>query len=259
MKATNSVFKWILGRKRFISEKLTKAQSYPELVSALLKSHDKKQAMSLAVGGEFEALGLLEYHLLLQVGLKKDDTVIDVGCGSGRLAVKLAPFLDGRYLGIDVVPELLRYAEELCQRPDWSFKLASGVKIPAGDDSSDIICFFSVFTHLLHQDSFLYLQDAKRVAKKGGHIVFSFLDFSIPSHWYFFEHSLKEDRPNHVLTQFMSKDAIETWAQHLDLKVEAICDGDKPHIPLSETVKFDSGHEMREMGNLGQSICVLSK
>ena len=108
----------------------SKRQQLPGVGSDLLKSHDKKRAMSLAVGGEFEALGLLEYHLLLDAGLKKADNVVDVGCGSGRLAVKLAPFLDGRYLGIDVVPELLAYAEELCQRPDWSFKPASGVTIP---------------------------------------------------------------------------------------------------------------------------------
>jgi hypothetical protein len=57
---------------------------------------------------------------------------------------------------------------------------------------------------------------------------------------------------------FMSRDAISAWAQHLELKIETIEDGDKPHIPLSSLVTVDNDTIMQERGNLGKSICVFS-
>ena len=48
------------------------------------------EALRRAVGGEFEAVGKLEYHLLRSLGLGNGHLVVDVGCGSGRLAHQLA-------------------------------------------------------------------------------------------------------------------------------------------------------------------------
>ena len=44
----------------------------------------KDEAMRLAVGGEFDAVGKLEYYLLRSLGLSSGHLVIDVGCGSWR-------------------------------------------------------------------------------------------------------------------------------------------------------------------------------
>lgn len=234
--------------------------SYKRHVQNLLGDQPEEQAMSLAVGGDFEAVGLLEYYLLLQQGLKPADTVVDVGCGSGRLAYQLRNYLSGLYVGIDVVPELFQYAARLCDRPNWKFYAAPGLKIPEPDNSADFICFFSVFTHLLHEETFKYLEDARRVVKPGGKIIFSYLEFAIPSHWFIFKSSLAAIGQDAVLNQFISRDAIMAWAERLKLSIAEISDGDKPHIPLADTlVKWDSGREMRECGNLGQSVCVLTK
>jgi len=236
-------------------------KSYNRHIQNLSSVYPQERAMSLAVGGDFEAVGVLEYHLLRQQGLRPADTVVDVGCGSGRLAYQLRDYLTGLYVGLDVVPELLQYAAELCGRPDWKFYAAPGLRIPEPDDSADFICFFSVFTHLLHEESFKYLEDARRVVKPGGKIVFSFLEFAIPSHWFIFEGSLAAvGREDAVLNQFVGRDALQAWADHLKLAVVEINDGDKPHIPLEDaSVKWDNGREMRERGNLGQSVCVLTK
>lgn len=234
-------------------------KSYKKQTIDLLKTHEEMKAMSLAVGGDFEAVGLLEYFLHLQNGLQKDHTVIDVGCSSGRLAFQLREYLDGLYIGIDVVPELFKYAEKISNRPDWRFYAAPGLIIPEPDNSADFICFFSVFTHLLHEETFRYLEDARRVLKPNGKIIFSFLEFFIPSHWYIFQTSLADTRPDKVLNQFMSRDAIEAWSTHLNLSIVKLIDGDKPHINLSKVVTWDDGREMKEKGNLGQSVCVLTK
>jgi ubiquinone/menaquinone biosynthesis C-methylase UbiE len=234
-------------------------KSYKKQTTELLKTQNKEKAMSAAVGGDFEAVGKLEYSLLLQYGLEKTNTVVDVGCGSGRLANQLRRYLDGRYIGIDVVEELFKHAESICERPDWKFYKAPGLLIPEKDNYADFICFFSVFTHLLHEESYRYLEEATRVIKPNGKIIVSFLEFRIPSHWCVFEQVLANKRPDKVLNQFLSRDAIESWASHLGLNIVAIHDGDNPHIRINEVVRWDDGREMVEYGNLGQSVCVFTK
>jgi SAM-dependent methyltransferase len=233
--------------------------NYQKHIDGLLERHGETQAMSLAVGGEFEAIGLLEYYLLLQNGLQENHTIIDVGCGSGRLAFQLRDYLDGLYIGMDIVPELFRYAEQISKRNDWKFYAAPGFTIPEPDNSADFVCFFSVFTHLLHEETFRYLEDARRVIKPKGKIIFSFLEFLIPSHWHLFQSSVADTRPEKVATHFLSRDAIAAWSTQLNLSIVEICDGDKPHIKLRKVVTWDDGREEREKGTLGQSVCVLTK
>jgi SAM-dependent methyltransferase len=235
-------------------------QTYNKYIGLLKKqSESSDEAMHLAVGGHFEAIGLLERDLLIQHGLKPDSYLVDVGCGSGRLAIPLSEYLNpGKLLGTDVVPDLLDYARQKVNRPDWRFEHTEGHTIPAEDGRADMVCFFSVFTHILHEHTYKYLQEAKRVVKPGGKIIFSFLEFAIPSHWDQFvpDATLDEDFP---LTMFVSRDGIQAWAEHLDLEITGIYDGDKPHITLSQTVTFEDGRVMENEGNLGQSVCVLTK
>ena len=215
--------------------------------------------MAVAVGGDFEAVGRLERCLLLQQGLRPEQTLIDVGCGSGRLATQLRDFLGGLYVGIDIVPELLEHARTLCARDDWKFERAPGLEIPVESDSADFVTFFSVFTHLTHEETYRYLQESHRVLKPGGKVVFSFFEFRLPLHWLIFETVLNDANPHKVLNQFMDRDAIRAWAEHAGFVVAEIHDGDKPHIALDATVHFEDGREMHGLGNLGQSVCVLVK
>lgn len=241
------------------TNKLDFHKTYPGFVRSLKRHHSVDQAMKLAVGDEFEAIGILERELLIQFGLSKDGYVIDVGCGSGRLAKPLSEYLAGKYLGIDIVPELVDYARRLVQRPDWRFEVTKGLSIPEEDCRADIVCFFSVFTHLLHEQTFVYLQEAKRVLKPGGKIIFSFLEFTNAGHWAVFESNIRAiNSDHHPLNMFISRDAIEVWTSRLNLKIEAIQDGDQPHIILSHPITFENGTVLEGKGTLGQSICVLS-
>jgi SAM-dependent methyltransferase len=217
-------------------------------------------AMQQAIGGEFAAFGAMERDLLVASGLTPGSHLVDVGCGSGRLAHVLAKELTtGRYLGIDVVPDLLAHAKQISNRPDFRFEPASGFLIPEKDGVADFVVFFSVLTHLLHEESFSYLREATRVLKPGGKIVFSFLEFAIPSHWAVFEGNLEGIGKSRPLNQFISRAAIAAWAQHLDLKIEATFDGDKPHIPLRAPLTLENGRRFDQLGALGQSVCVLVK
>lgn len=234
-------------------------KTYPTHVARLRSQLDEASAFEAAVGGDFMTVGKLERALLRSLGLRSHDLVVDVGCGSGRLALQLSPTPAQRYIGTDIVPDLLDYARRLCRRADWTFLCTKGSTIPCESGAADFVCFFSVFTHLTHEDSFRYLREAKRVIRPGGKIVFSFLEFRLSCHWNIFEHSLNTTGPGDHLNQFIERAAIEAWAERLELTVELIADGDRPHIPIDEDLAWHGGQVMSGLGNLGQSVAVLSK
>ncbi|MCH7523209.1 MAG: class I SAM-dependent methyltransferase [Chloroflexi bacterium] len=232
--------------------------AYRDLVLSLMKQYPSDEAMERAVGGEFEAFGILERELLIQYGLHRKGYLIDVGCGSGRLAKALVGYLEGKYLGIDIIPELVNYARDLCKRPDWRFEVTDGLTIPEQDNAADMVCFFSVFTHLRHESSYLYLREARRVLKAGGKVVFSFVEYSLPTHWKFFETNVSNLNASQPFMYFISRDAIAAWSSHLGYNVEAIHDGDKPHIPIPHPIVTEKGIRMETMANFRQSVCVLT-
>jgi SAM-dependent methyltransferase len=231
--------------------------AYARHVSALEQRIQGDRAFREAIGGEFVAVGKLEHYLLRSLGLADGHLLVDVGCGSGRLAAQLAPFPSIRYIGCDVVPALLNYARDLCQRPDWHFVATEGQHIPSDDAAADFVCFFSVFTHLLHEDTYRYFLEAKRALRPGGTLVFSFLEFAVPCHWDTFTASLARNEHGRHLNQFLDRDAIRAFAAHAGLEVVSLHDGDKPHFPIPEEVVWEGGQRMREFGNLGQSVAIL--
>ena len=80
--------------------------------------------MSYIVGGQYETMGEGLRRIVETHGLKDGDYLIDVGCGSGRLAWALSQskFRDTiRYLGIDIVPEMLEFAAEKCRSAGLAF------------------------------------------------------------------------------------------------------------------------------------------
>ena len=234
-------------------------QAYIEHVRRLEQRVDcKDEAMRLAVGGEFDAVGKLEYYLLRSLGLGSGHLVIDVGCGSGRLAQQLASDKSIRYVGTDVVPRLLESAKASTGRNDWEFHLVEGIRIPCPDNVADFVAFFSVLTHTTHEESFLYLQEAARCLKPGSRAVISFLEFRIPCHWETFKLSPRAE-PGGPLTQFVDRDGLTAWASHSGLMVESFFDGDKGHFPIPEEIKWENGTVMKSLGNLGQSVGVLRK
>lgn len=240
------------------NKNLSYLKNFRKTVASLQRRRPFEQAMRSFPGGDFDYIGLVERELLIDLGLRPGDYLIDVGCGSGRLAKPLSEYLTGKYLGIDIVPQLVHYARQLVRRHDWRFEVAAGLAIPEADHEADMICFFSVFTHLYHEHSYLYLEEARRVLKPGGKIVFSFLDFTVEEHWPIFENTARNAYKNALPNVFVGRDAITAWAAHLDLKIEMIEDAAKPFINLRQPIAQPGDGTTQGPVPFGQSLCVLT-
>jgi len=228
---------------------------------ANLKSHfGEEEGLRLAVGGQWEWIGQLEACLLKLAGLRDGMRLIDLGCGSGRLATVLAKQTEIRYHGIDIISDLLTYARSISPR-NYIFTQVEKIEIPDYNENADVICAFSLFTHLLHEETFAYLQEVHRVLKPGGVLVFSFIEFAMPSHWTVFESTLSQSKngTRAHLNVFIERPAIEVWAKHLGFKIERYIDGHMGDVlPLPEPMVSPDG-TTKTHGGLGQSTCILRK
>ena len=122
-------------------------------------------------------------------GLRTTDTVLDVGCGIGRMATGLSLYLDrtaGRYIGFDPIGSGIEWCRTaFADRPGFEFHWAdihnelynpdgniqaSTYRFPCDDDTVDLAIATSVFTHLYQDDIRAYLGEAARVLKTGGRL-----------------------------------------------------------------------------------------
>jgi SAM-dependent methyltransferase len=221
-------------------------EDYEEHVERLLKQHSRDEAMSLAVGGQFREIGEIEASILRHAGLREGTRLVDLGCGSGRLAHVLGESTRIEYLGIDIVQSLLDYAAEKSP-PGYRFVLHRELSIPAEPGTADMVCAFSVFTHLLHEESYIYLESMANVLSPGGVVVFSFVEHSDSSmHWHLFEHAVAGRRGSArvPLNMFIERNTIRAWCQHLSFEVVDLIEG--THAPYGGPA-------------LGQSVAILRK
>lgn len=201
-------------------------EDYEKLVAELVATLPLDEAMSRAVGGDFERTGQVQCAVLRHLGLRDGQALIDLGCGSGRLASALGRCMAVDYLGIDIVQALLDYAASKSP-PSYRFMLNRTLHIPAPDASADMLCAFSVFTHLLHTETYLYLEDIRRVLRPGGRLVFSFLEFAASEHWSMFAATVEAHRTGTLphLNQFIERDVVDLWCDKLGYVREAFISG----------------------------------
>jgi ubiquinone/menaquinone biosynthesis C-methylase UbiE len=157
----------------------------------LLKRRDKltPPKRKIFVGaGDFNKIGNEFLKYFIELGnLKRDEKVLDIGCGIGRMAVPLTKYLysNSTYDGIDISSEGISWCKKKItpKYPNFRFQLAdmfnkrynpngkykaSEYKLPFENESFDFIFLTSVFTHMLPEDMENYFSEISRVLKKGG-------------------------------------------------------------------------------------------
>ena len=224
----------------------------------LYENHAKYFKGDVSVGeGDYEKIGRVELDLLLMEGLKPGDTLLDFGCGNGRLAVHVVPQLNGhgRFIGIDISPTYLEQGAERIDRtaPDRACQVEwihqNTPNFPLPDDSVDMMCAFSVFTHMENEDSYHYLKDALRIVRPGGKFIFSCLPLDLKyARRIFLEEAAMslEARWQRIRNVITSKELMTQLAELAGWKVLKWYEGEEDNIGLGDGPK----------NRLGQSSCI---
>ena len=130
--------------------------------------------------------GWITALLQCMVGLRPDDRLLDIGCGSGRLARGLDGWFGDGYVGVDVNAEVIEYCRATwphfrferidfvsdLYNPDAQLSAATHV-FDFEDRSFDCITLFSVVTHITRDVVEQYLREAERLLAPGGSLVFT--------------------------------------------------------------------------------------
>jgi ubiquinone/menaquinone biosynthesis C-methylase UbiE len=120
------------------------------------------------------------------------DTVLEIGCGTGRIGVKLAPRC-GHWIGADVSTNMLGHAREALHDvvqagAHVSFLPLNGVDLAGVDTATIDVAYCSgVFMHLDEWDRYRYVTEARRVLKPGGRLYFDNFNLRSEEGWRLFE------------------------------------------------------------------------
>lgn len=130
------------------------------------RNYDKQTAIN---DGELynELIGLIKKSV------KKEDVVLDVACGTGKISLEIAPIVR-RVFGVDVSPKMIDIAVKKAGKEGFDnveYCVADGYNIPYNYKSFDIVLCCNVL-HVV-RDPDAMLQEANRLLKYGGILITS--------------------------------------------------------------------------------------
>ena len=111
------------------------------------------------------------------------ESVLDVGCGTGTLAIAIMPRVgEGEVHGIDASPEMIEVAQEKARktRSEIAFQVALIEAIPFPNGSFDLVTSSPMLHHLPDDLKRRGFAEIRRVLKPGGR--FLAMDFAAHSH-----------------------------------------------------------------------------
>jgi trans-aconitate 2-methyltransferase len=113
-----------------------------------------------------EALGR---EVMERLSLRGDETVLDAGCGSGRLTAALIERVpDGRVIGVDVSASMIDAARERLG-PRADLRVADLVGLDLGGDTVDVVFSTATFHWIADHDALF--ASLRRALRSGGQLV----------------------------------------------------------------------------------------
>lgn len=116
-------------------------------------------------------------RILKQCGLQKNSTLLDVGCGTGLFIKSLENYLQSprqQFVGVDLADDAIKYC--IKKYPGYTFHKCEMTRLPTLNKKFDMICLFSVFTHMYPEEVLEYLKDMKNYLNENGCIVASIIE-----------------------------------------------------------------------------------
>lgn len=127
---------------------------------------------------EWESHGLLQLKFLKERGLVPSSRLLDIGCGPGRAARRLVPYLDtSNYTGVDISGPCLEHARALSREEGWDEKWPTFIQNADLDIDAppfDFMWAHSVFTHLPDTQIEVMVGNVAKLLKNGGQFLFTY-------------------------------------------------------------------------------------
>jgi cyclopropane fatty-acyl-phospholipid synthase-like methyltransferase len=156
-----------------------------DFLEAYARHTDRRIALTgykAAVGADeenWDSHGELQLAFLKSQGLRPEHRLLELGCGTGRLARKAVRYLDvGQYTGVDISHGAIERAVQLSLEEGWRARNPWFVcgEIPTDVGPFDVVWSFSVMIHVPQDVMAALLERAARVMHEDSILLFSYVD-----------------------------------------------------------------------------------
>jgi 2-polyprenyl-3-methyl-5-hydroxy-6-metoxy-1,4-benzoquinol methylase len=140
----------------------------------------------IAIAGDYQYRAFYEglspqrfwHHAVLSeaerwISPKSGDLIVDVGCGSGLLAARLAEHPGTRVIAIDSNPAAISFGSQQFQRPNLEFRRGLVEELGFEDEEVAKISFLEVIEHIPSEQALHVLGTFHRLLRNSGLLVIS--------------------------------------------------------------------------------------
>lgn len=155
----------------------------------MIPTQDNRRGGKYSYAEWAHVIGIFQTLICQQLPKPTANRILDVGCGTGILAIAADPFVQGggQYVGIDISQVDLEFSRRQYASPYREFihldahnpeyaadQTESHPPWPVEDESFDMITALSVWTHLREADASFYLSEVRRALKPTGKAIITF-------------------------------------------------------------------------------------
>lgn len=168
-------------------------------------------------------------HVRESLQLLPTDSVLEIGCGAGRVGAHLAPHV-ALWIGADASANMLAHAKAaLGDRPNVRLIHLNGFDLHGVETASlDAVYCTAVFMHLDEWDRYRYIVEARRVLRPGGRLYVDNFDLRSRDGWALFLEMAKLDpavRPPNV-SKASTEQELVWYVEQAGFTVMAVTTGD---------------------------------